>query len=293
MTSWAAAVRLVAVHDGQDLVRGDGAFDDGQGDGAHLVVLRHGGHGAHLPVARTHLAADRGQGVLGTVELEEHETARRVAQVVDARDRLLALVAALGQVHGSAEEVELVRDGLVVRFRAPAGPPRRNPQRFGRHGAGEGTVAHGRDQLVRGDQVLKPGPFQSWMGVLAHHSVGVAAGADVRPRVFPGLQRLPFRDAVCGAEYGPVGGDVGDFDPEHELHLVEPFGERGRLGCLDDQPGRGAVVHHPGVEFDPALHAQQQQFGGLARGQRSELLGGQRVEPAQAVRPADRHHTAV
>ena len=56
---------------------------------------------------------------------------------------------------------------------------------------------------------------------------------------------------------------------------------------------RGAVVHHPGVEFDPALHAQQQQFGGLAGGQGSELLGGQGVEPAQAVRPADRHHAAV
>ena len=69
----------------------------------------------------THLAAGGGQGVLGAVELEEHEPARRVAQVVDAGDGLLALVAALGQVHGGAEQVELVRDGLVVGFRAPAG----------------------------------------------------------------------------------------------------------------------------------------------------------------------------
>ena len=75
--------------------------------------------------------------------------------------------------------------------------------------------------------------------------------------------------------------------------LVQPLGQRGRFGRLDDQPGGPAVVHYARIEFDAALHAQEQQLTGLTGLEVGDLLGGQRVEPAQAVRSGDRHHAAV
>ena len=61
--------------------------------------------------------------------MQQHEAARRMAEVAHLRDRLLAPVAALAEVHGAAQPVELVRDRLLVDLgrepRSPGGDAQR------------------------------------------------------------------------------------------------------------------------------------------------------------------------
>ena len=45
--------------------------------------------------------------------------------------------------------------------------------------------------------------------------------------------------------------------------------------------------------LDAALRRQQEQFGGLARRQVLDVLGGERVQPGEAVRAGDADDVAV
>src|SRR5450830_2188814 len=132
----------VAVDDELD-VGGRRTLDDRERDRSELVVT---GDARDLPddpaclAARReltelpHLRAGLGQQVAGAVEVQHDDASRRSAEVVHARDRLLAAVAALVQVHGRAQPVELVRDRAVVDLTAGAGPPRLDPGSLSRPG---------------------------------------------------------------------------------------------------------------------------------------------------------------
>ena len=74
------------------------------------------------------LTTRRRKGVLRTVNIQEHQTARRTTQVMHARHRLLALVAALIEMHSGTGVIQLLRDGLIVRLGAVARAPRLNTQ---------------------------------------------------------------------------------------------------------------------------------------------------------------------
>ena len=99
--------------------------------------------------------AVRRQVDLAAVEVQEDQPARRLAQVLDPGDRLLAPVAALLQVHRRADPAQLVRDGAVVGLEAEAGPVlldaqrlvREEPDRRGRPSAAyDSRSARGRNR---------------------------------------------------------------------------------------------------------------------------------------------------
>src|SRR5580765_8948148 len=93
------------------------SLDQRQSDRAVLVVP---GDRGEVPdrtrrlTGHEHRRSDLGQGVPRAVEVQEDESPRRTTEVVDAGDRLLAAVAALVQMHGGPQPVQLVRDGPVV-----------------------------------------------------------------------------------------------------------------------------------------------------------------------------------
>ena len=107
-----------------------------------------------------------------------------------------------------------------------------------------------------------------------------------RPRVAPG-DRLVGRALGVDrlADGGPVVGRVGDLDPQHELHAVQPGGQRDRR--LGEQPGGLAVVDDARRVLDVPLRAEHQQLGRRPRRQRGQLLRGDRVQPGQPVRAGD------
>ncbi len=174
--------------------------------------------------------------------------------------------------------------------RAPGG----DPQRLARPGAGEPRACGlpGRDRLgqrLAGHQHETP---------RAHRVLGVGrsvvrpAGRRPRPGVPPGgrpvggalrVERLP--------EGCPLIGHVGDLDPQHEAHRVEPGDEPG--GGLGEQPRRHAVVDDGREVLDMPVRAQDQQLGRAERSETGQLLRGQRVQPAEPVRSGDRDHAEV
>ena len=87
-------------------------------------------------VAEQHVGADGGQPVLGAVEVQQRQPARRPAEGVHAGDGLLAAVAALVQVHGAADPADLVGDRAVVGVDAEPRLAARDPQRLERPEAG-------------------------------------------------------------------------------------------------------------------------------------------------------------
>ena len=66
--------------------------------------------------------------MLRTVNIQEHQTARRAAQVMHTSHRLLTLVATLIEMHRGTGVVQLLRDGLIISLSAVARAPRLNTQ---------------------------------------------------------------------------------------------------------------------------------------------------------------------
>ena len=106
------------------------ALDQGQRDRAELVVAGRGADEADHLLPRPQLGADRRQPVLGAVEVEQREPARRTTEVVHPRDGLLPAVAALVQVDGRAEPADLVGDRPVVGVEPEPWLAPRDPQRL-------------------------------------------------------------------------------------------------------------------------------------------------------------------
>ena len=97
------------------------ALDHRERDRAVLVVPRHRGQPARPRARRAAPAHPRvRQHVPRPVEVQEDQPPRRPAEVVHPGDRLLAAVAALVQVHGGAQPVDLVRRWCGGRSRSPS-----------------------------------------------------------------------------------------------------------------------------------------------------------------------------
>ena len=75
-------------------------------------------------------APDLGQPVLGAVEVQQGEPARRTAEGVHPGDRLLTAVAALVHVHGRADPADLVGDRAGVGVEAEPRLAARDPERL-------------------------------------------------------------------------------------------------------------------------------------------------------------------
>ena len=131
---------------GQLLARRHGAAQQGQGDGAELVVARHRGHGAHGPLPHAHGRPGSGQVADEAVELKHGEAARGPTQVEGARDRLLTRVAALRQVYGRAQPVQLVGDGAGVGLAGVAGAAGLNAQGLPGQGTGQAPPLPGGEE---------------------------------------------------------------------------------------------------------------------------------------------------
>src|SRR5659263_395289 len=296
----------VAVDDELD-VGGRRALDDRERDRAELVVT---GDARDLPDDPTRLAARReltelphlrarlGRQVARAVEVQHDDASGRSAEVVHARDRLLAAVAALVQVHGRAQPVELVRDRAVVDLAAGAGAPCLDPGSLARPGPDErpaGGLARGDglDEVRARDEHEPPSAVGTGV-VRVVGSVARATGRGVRPRVAPGHRFALGTLGVDGlADRSPVGRDVCDLDAQHEAHPVEPRRELRRCRTLGEQPGRLAVVHHAGRMLDVALRAEHEELGRGPRCERRDLLRGDRVQPGEPVRTGDAHDTEV
>ena len=185
------------------------------------MVATDGGHAPDDAVARPDLAPLRRQDVARAVEVEEDETARRPTEVVDARHGLLPAVAALVQVHRGAQPVELVDDGAVVGLETQARAPRSDPERLCRPESGQRPISHGRNEIGARHEDFAPRSLGAGMPV--DGAVCRRVADEVGPRVAPGEGLTDDRLAgVRFAEHGPVVGDEGDLDAQHEAHLVEP-----------------------------------------------------------------------
>ena len=111
----------------QRSVRVHGPLDQAKPDRPELEVPGGGADEPHLGAVREgQRRTVRGQPVHGAVQVQEDEPPGRVPEVMDPRDRLLAAVAALVQVHGGVDQADLVRQGLVVGVEAR---PRRRARR--------------------------------------------------------------------------------------------------------------------------------------------------------------------
>ena len=97
---------------------------------AELVVPDDGADPAHLAGAGQHRRAGLGELLADAVEVQQHQPARRPAQVVHPRHGLLAAVAALVQVDGAGQPLQLVRDGAVVAVHAEPGTAGLDAQRL-------------------------------------------------------------------------------------------------------------------------------------------------------------------
>ena len=238
--------------------------------------------------------------MLRAIEVQEDQAPRRMAQVVDPRDRLLALVAALGQMDRRAQPVELVRHGAVIGVRAQAGPPRLDAQGLPRPRAGQAQpvglgAGHGLHEALARHEDLVPAPLLARMILLL--AVGPSALGDPGPRIRPdqlaaplgrlGRQQAQVLRNLRGAEHGHLPSAVLDLDPQREAHGLEPLAQRLGLLRLRDQPGGAPVLDHMGCELHTSLHGQEQRLRGLPRPQPGEDLGAQGAQPGQPIGSAD------
>ena len=156
----------------------------------------------------------------------------------------------------------------------------------------EGSFAHDRVEVGPGHQHLAPGAAGGRVplgravcrGVTHEVGPGVAPGEGLARE---GLGRRGL------ADHGPVGRDVGHLDAQHEPHRVEPGHQRPGAAGLGGDPERLAVVDEVQVVLDVALGAQDEALAGLPGRQAGEHLGGDRVQPAEAVGPGHGHDAAV
>ena len=147
IASWLTATAPPSLSTTSSASDGRRPLHHGERDRPELVVPRDGRHGARptrpgscdVSVRTTSCTcgADLGQHVPGPVEVQHDEPSRRAPEVVHARDRLLPAVAALVQVHGGAQPVQLVRDRAVVDLVGRPRPPRLDAHRLAGPGADE------------------------------------------------------------------------------------------------------------------------------------------------------------
>ena len=180
-------------------VLGQRALDHGQGHRPEFVVMHGRPQEAHGSPVELDRRARLGQLVRLAGQVQQHELARRLAEVVHAGHRLLPAVAALVQVHGLADEADLVRDRAVIGLEAQARAACLDAHGFegpraGRYGAGRVQPLEHRVGLCpRHDEVGRVGGRP---GHPPHESaVRQCLGA---PRAGSGSPAAVSTDATCG-----------------------------------------------------------------------------------------------
>ncbi len=216
--------------------------------------------------------AVRRQMDLAAVQVQEDQPARRLAQVVDPGDGLLAAVAALLEVDGGADPAQLVGDGPVVGLQAQPGAVGLDAQCLQRQDAdrralrrGEGLQVGARQEQIAAVRGL------AYDGVLGH--LGDGAGRKV--------------------DDGDLVRAVGDLDPVEELHALQVGDQRLLAARFGVHPGRLAVVDEVDRVLDVAVRGQDQGLGGVAGREVADVLGEQQMQPAQPFGAGDGDHAAV
>ena len=177
------------------------------------------------------LATCRRQGVLRTVNIQEHQAARRATQVMHASHRLLPLVAALIKMHRRTGVIQLLRDGLIVSLGAIAGAPRLNTQSLRSPQTRKTRVrrfSQGGQNRARHD-AQETHIVRAGVGV-TRLIVAVATRCRSVPRVLPHqrlalserrMHRAVLLDRVAGAlQYRILVAEVLHLNAHHELHAV-------------------------------------------------------------------------
>ena len=226
--------------------------------------------------------------------MQQHQPPRRAAQVVHPRDRLLPAVAALAQVDGRPQPVDLVRDRPVVGLLAQPRPPGGDPQGLVRPGAGQRRVPRrtprARSRGTSTSRSSQPGWSRS-------DDRGVRRAAR-RPAAATGRPRRPARPARprgAPARRRPPTRAVTSATSTRSMNRIESS-QATSAGAV---PGSTviqvvlAVVDQVQVVLDVAVRGQDQRLGARVRRQVVQLLGGQRVQPAQPVRAGDGDDAAV
>ena len=186
-----------------------------------------------------------GQPVHRAVQVQEYEPARRVAEVMDPRDGLLAAVAPLVQVHGGLDEADFVRQGLVVGVKPGPRDARRDPRGLEGPQAGDGKgVRQPFRHAVRGDQVGTERAVEyrghAAFPALPAHPIGQDGTGSARTR--SGYDPSLGRQRAGQRQHPELTGQVLDRYPEHEAHRVQVVDEGLGGVRLDVDPGGGAVV---------------------------------------------------
>ena len=247
------------------------------------------------------LTTRRRKGVLRTVNIQEHQTARRAAQVMHARHRLLALVAALIEMHSGTGVIQLLRDGLIVSLGAVARAPRLNTQslrspqtgktrirRFSqggqnraRHNAQETLVVRTRVVIAR-LIVTVATRCRSVPGILPHQRPGLSERR---------MHRTVLLDRVAGGlQHGVFVAEVLHLNAHHEFHAVQVIGQGLSLVAFHNQPECLAVLDSGGCVLHSALRGKQQELAALPGGHAGQNLRGDGGQPILAVRPLNTHH---
>ena len=226
--------------------------------------------------------------------MQQHQPPRRVPQVVHLGHRLLPAVAALAQVHGRAQPVQLVRDRRAVDLGRGPRAPRLDPQRLEGQGA---RRRQGAERVeVRARRPATRRSSSSRRGAPGSPRTG-SAGHDRPPRVVPdqrnpvalgGRRRQGGRRLAQGSDGGELRRAVEHLDPQHEAHLAQEGEEAGAGSGIHQQPGGLAVVEHARRVFDSAARVEQQGLGRDARRDADEPLRGERIQPAEPVGAGDR-----
>ena len=174
------------------------------------------------------------------------------------------------------------------------GPPRRDPQRLGRPGAGQRRGRRPRRPGRRGARAARARRRCS-PGWSVDRAVRRGVADQPRPRVAPG-QRLAGHGLGPQrlAEHGPVGGDVGDLDAQHEPHRVQPRRQRRRTvpGSVVIQVVSPSSTRCRSCSMWP-LGLSTSDSADVSGREAGEHLGGDRVQPGQPVGAGDRHDPAV
>ncbi len=180
-----------------------------------------------------------GQPVGRAVQVQEDEPPRRVAEVMDPRDGLLAAVAPLVQVHGGLDEADLMRQGLVVGVEPGPGDARRDPGGLEGPQAGDGVGRRQpRRRVGRGDQVGAERAVEH----RGHPAVSAGQDGTGSARTRSGYDPSLGRERAGQRQHPQLSGPVLDRHPEHEAHRVQVVDEGLRGMRLDVDPGGRAVV---------------------------------------------------
>ncbi len=233
--------------------------------------------------------------------MEQHQSAGRTAHVVRARHRLLAAVAALGQVHRRPDPAQFVGQGASIGVDPQPRDRGRDPQRLPRPGS---AARRRRSQQFRGGdpghEMLRgrEGRGTAWH-ILLRTSAPVGPGrSGSRPGELVGYPPLrcllrQWFAAADASDDRPIGGHIRHLDLPQELHGPQVLDQRRRRPGLDGDPGRGPVIDQVEFLFDSPVRVQDQGQPGDARREVVEFGRGEVVQPVQPVRADDRDDTSV